>query len=201
MEIRPSLAVSKKSLPFISYLLQLAQVQATLPLVNSLCLTCPPHLHCLITYPQLSTRVLFGGCLSKAQPYRTKTGFALCLVLPGAMPSHRTIPDYFNHRALGIRPRSRLWLARVTGYPKPDHRRTASDRPKAKTPESLSVVLALGRAAAKRLEQPKVTLATYQDHTETCGGLVVPLAQLPHRTNVIIVLFSRLSSPCKPLGL
>lgn len=153
----PDLAVSKKSLPFISYLLQLAQVQATLPLVNSLCLTCPPHLHCLITYPQLSTRVLFGGCLSKAQPYRTKTGFALCLVLSGAMPSHRTIPDYFNHRALGIRPRSRLWLARVTGYPKPDHRRTASGRPKAKTPRRCSAVLALGESSSEAIEASQKT--------------------------------------------
>jgi hypothetical protein len=34
--------------------------------------------------------------LSKAQPYRNKTGFALCFVLSGAMPSHRTIPDLFQ---------------------------------------------------------------------------------------------------------
>ena len=40
--------------------------------------------------------LLFGGCLSKAQPYRNKTGFALCFVLSGAMPSHRTIPDLFQ---------------------------------------------------------------------------------------------------------
>ena len=100
------------------------------------------------------------------------------------MPSHCTFPDYFNHRALGIRPRPRLWLARVTGYPKPDHRRTASGRPKAKTPARCSVVLALGRAAAKRFEQEaNASLATLQDHTAPCGGhSSCSNAQLPHQT-------------------
>ena len=57
----------------------------------------------------------FGDCLSKTQPYRSQNyRFALCMPF-GAMPSHHTIPDYFNHRALGIRPRSLLWLAHVTG--------------------------------------------------------------------------------------
>ena len=36
-------------------------------------------------------------------------------MLFGAMPSHHTTSDSFNHRALRIRPRSLLWLARVTG--------------------------------------------------------------------------------------
>jgi len=82
----------------------------------------------------------------------SQTRFALCFVLPGAMPSHCTFPDCFNHRALGIRPRSRLWLAHVTGYPMPNHRRTALDSPKAKTPRRCSAVLALGESSSKAIE-------------------------------------------------
>lgn len=98
----------------------------------------------------------FGDCLSKAQPYRNKTGFALCSMLTfGAMSSHRTTSDCFNHRALRIRPRSQLWLARVTGYLKPDHRRTASGCPKAKTLQDTLRSWLLARATTRRLTRIK----------------------------------------------
>lgn len=174
--------------------MQLAHDQLTRPLVNSLCLITPPHSHCLIfSY----THLLPGECLSEAQPYRDKNQGSLCALLPGAMPSHRTIPDYFNHRALGIRPRSRFWLARVTGYPKPDHRRTASGRPKVKTPESLSVVLALGRAAAWRLNSRQTPHQLPCKTTQKPAGVYprVQNAQLPHWTVSILVMFFRLSMP------
>jgi len=43
----------------------------------------------------------------------SKPRLALCSSEP--CPRNRTTPDYFNHRALGIRPRPPLWLARVAG--------------------------------------------------------------------------------------
>ena len=119
----------------------------------------------------------------------TQTRFALCFVLPGAMPSHCTFPDCFNHRALGIRPRSPLWLARVTGYPMPNHRRTALDSPKAKTPQSTLWSWLLARATARRLNWSKDSLAVRQDHTGLCGVLPVPFAQLPHRTRQSYISF------------
>jgi hypothetical protein len=126
-----------------------------------------------MSYPKLSTLVLFGECLSKAQPYRVQKQGSLCAsCFPEPCPRTALSQTCFNRRALGIRPRSPLWLARVTGYPMPNHRRTALGSPKAKTPARCSVVLALGRAAAKRLEQQaNASLATLQDHTATCGGL------------------------------
>jgi hypothetical protein len=86
----------------------------------------------------------------------SRTKFALCRdLLFGAMSSHRTNPDCFNHRALGIRPRSLLWLARVTGYLLPNHRRTALGSPKAKTPQDALWSWLLARATARRLTRIK----------------------------------------------
>ena len=72
-------------------------------------------------------------------------------------PCHRnrTIPDCFNHRALGISPRSPLWLARVTGYLMPNHRRTALGSPKTKTPQDALWSWLLARATARRLTRIK----------------------------------------------
>ena len=56
---------------------------------------------------------------------KTKVRSMLCSSEP--CPRNRTNPDYFNRRALGIRPRSLLWLARVTGFPASNHRRSALD--------------------------------------------------------------------------
>jgi len=76
------------------------------------------------------------------------------------------MPDYFNHRALAIRPRSLLWFAHVTGYLKSNHRRTAFDCPKAKTPQFSLWSWLLARATARRLKiSPKDSLAIVQDHT------------------------------------
>lgn len=71
------------------------------------------------------------------------------------MSSHRTTSDYFNHRALRIRPRPPLWLARVTGYLMPNHRRTALGSPKAKTPQDALWSWLLARATTRRLTRIK----------------------------------------------
>ena len=68
------------------------------------------------------------------------------------MSSLCTTSDCFNHRALGIRPRSPIWLARVSGYLKHNHRRTALGSPKAKTPQDALWSWLLARATAKRLK-------------------------------------------------
>jgi len=86
----------------------------------------------------LVLNIPFGGeCWSKAQPYRVQKQSSLCALMKvplyGAMSSHYTNPDYFNHRALGIRPRSLLWLAHVTGLfkkPPPTYRMDSELRDK-----------------------------------------------------------------------
>ena len=113
----------------------------------------------------------FGECWSKAQPYRGQNQSSpvpRCLPF-GAMSSPRTVPDCFNHRALELSPRSPIWFARVSGYLKRNHRRTALRCPKAKTPQDALWSWLLARAAARRLKRPKVTPATLQDHTVPCG--------------------------------
>ena len=110
--------------------------------------------------------------MSKAQPYRVTTLVRSVLDVPlyGAMSSHRTIPDYFNHPALGIRPPSLLWLARVTGYLTSNHRRAALDSPKTKTPQNALVVLALGESNSKAIDpRPKPHLLSDKTATTFCG--------------------------------
>jgi len=89
---------------------------------------------------------------STALPYQnTEKRSVLDNFLFGAMSSLRTIPDFFNHRVLGIRPPSLFWLARVTKCLKSNHRRTAFDCPKAKTPQDALWSRLLARATARRL--------------------------------------------------
>ena len=79
----------------------------------------------------------FGGeCWSKAQPYRDQNQqFALCFDESSFVWSHviaiALTQTILNHRALGIRPRSLLWLARVTGLfknPPPTYRMDSEER-------------------------------------------------------------------------
>ena len=73
----------------------------------------------------LFINVIFGECWSKAQPYRKQIQFALCLWSSEPCPRTALSQTCFNHPALGIRPPSLLWLARVTGYLASNHWRTA----------------------------------------------------------------------------
>jgi hypothetical protein len=87
------------------------------------------------------------------------------------MSSHRTTSDYFNHRALRIRPRPPLWLARVTGYLMPNHRRTALGSPKAKTPQDALWSWLLARATARRLKSIKrLACRTTRPHSTLRGS-------------------------------
>jgi len=114
------------------------------------------------------------------------------------MSSHRTVPDCFNHRALGLSPRPLLWLARVTGYLLPNHRRTALGSPKAKTPQDALWSWLLARATARRLNRPKASLAIRQDHTVPCGVVVTGSSSRCHsrRFELYMIFLS-----CKPLRL
>jgi hypothetical protein len=114
------------------------------------------------------------------------------------MSSHRTNPDCFNHRALGIRPRSLLWLARVTGYLLPNHRRTALGSPKAKTPQDALWSWLLARAVGRRFvkREKSQSLTTRQDHTVPCG--VISLLTSSPRCHSRRVELYTLFLLCKP---
>jgi hypothetical protein len=92
---------------------------------------------------------------STALPHQDEV--SLCAVTCFSEPCHRIAltQTCFNHRALGIRPRYLLWLARVTGYLLPNHRRTALGSPKAKTPQDALWSWLLARATARRLTRIK----------------------------------------------
>jgi len=101
----------------------------------------------------LNPYLLSGECLSKAKPYRIKMKFrsaSITAFRSHVIASHRT--DLNDSRRITARllslppgsipsPPSLLWFARVTGYPKPNHRRTALGCPKAKTPQNSLVDL------------------------------------------------------------
>ena len=129
---------------------------------------------------------------STALPW-SKPKFALCRdLLFGAMSSHRTNPDCFNHRALGISPRSPIWLARVSGYLRHNHRRTALCCPKAKTPQDALWSWLLARATARRLNRrSKDSLAVRQDHTVPCG--VISICSSPRCHSRRVGLYINLS--------
>jgi hypothetical protein len=110
---------------------------------------------------------------STALPW-SKPKFAYAsMLLFGAMSSHRTISDCFNHRALRLSPRSPIWLARVSGYLNRNHRRTALRCPKEKTPQDALWSWLLARATARRLKQLKsLACRTTRPHS-TLRGLLV----------------------------
>ena len=86
------------------------------------------------------------------------------------MSSHRTTSDYFNHRALRIRPRPPLWLARVAGYLKHNHRQHRIVLSKSKNPARCSVVLALGESNSKAIEANQKTRLPYDKTTQYPAG-------------------------------
>ena len=132
---------------------------------------------------------------STALPW-SKPKFALCRdLLFGAMSSQCTNPDCFNHRALGIRPRSPFWLARVTGYLKPNHRRTALGCPKAKTPQDALWSWLLARATARRLTLIKrLACRTTRPHSTLRGSKLASTPRCHSRQFIVYTLFSL----CKP---
>ena len=144
----------------------------------------------------------FGGeCWSKAQPYRGQNQSSpvpQCqFLLYGAMSSPRTIPDCFNHRALGLSPRSPIWSARVSGYLKRNHRRTALRCPKAKTPQDALWSWLLARATARRLTRIKNLACRLARPHRNLRGFRFAFSSKCHsrRFGLYIVLLS-----CKPLG-
>ena len=127
---------------------------------------------------------------------QSKLKFACAsMLLFGAMSSHRTVSDCFNHRALRLSPRSPIWLARVSGYLKHNHRRTALCCPKAKTPQNALWSWLLARAAAKRLNRQKSRLPPCKT-TQYSAGFSVDSSPRCHsrRCELYIVWLG-----CKPI--
>jgi hypothetical protein len=141
----------------------------------------------------------FGECWSKAQPYRGQNQSSpvpRCLPF-GAMSSPRTVPDCFNHRALGLSPRSPIWFARVSGYLKRNHRRTALRCPKAKTPQDALWSWFLARTTARRLKVVQKTRLLYDKTTQYPAGFRKQLSAPrchSRRFGLYMILLS-----CKPL--
>ena len=107
---------------------------------------------------------------STALPW-SKPKFACASML--AFRSHviaSHVPDCFNHRALGLSPRSPIWFARVSGYLKRNHRRTALRCPKAKTPQDALWSWLLARATARRLKVVQKTRLLYDKTTQYPAG-------------------------------
>jgi len=133
---------------------------------------------------------------STALPW-SKSKFACAsMLLFGAMSSPRTVPDCFNHRALGLSPRSPIWSARVSGYLKRNHRRTALRCPKAKTPQNVLWSWLLARATTSDWGESKVRLSSDKTTQYSAGFNDSPLSPRCHsrRFGLYMVLLS-----CKPL--
>jgi hypothetical protein len=108
---------------------------------------------------------------STALPWSKPKFACASMLLFGAMSSHRTISDCFNHRALRFSPRSPIWFARVSGYLNRNHRRTALRCPKAKTPQDALWSWLLARATAKRMTRIKSSACCLARPHSTLRGL------------------------------
>jgi hypothetical protein len=129
------------------------------------------------------SKLPFGDCLSKAKPYRIKMKFRSASITCLSEPCHRIASDRLKGfwgayaRLLSLPPSSipsplsPLWFARVTGYLRPNHRRTALGSPKTKTPQDALWSWLLARAVGRRFvkREKSQSLTTRQDHTVPCG--------------------------------
>jgi hypothetical protein len=117
------------------------------------------------------------------------------LAISSSEPCHRIALDrLFEPPRSILSPRSPLWLARVTGYLMPNHRRTALGSPKAKTPQDALWSWLLARATARRLTLIKnLACRLARPHRNLRGSQLAFSSKCHSRQNVLYHSFNRCS--------